>query len=58
MVEYKLDVEDRAVPESRLEFLVKLEKFLGELSEEGIIGTYALKTPNSVTCIFKSEGKD
>lgn len=56
-MEYKLEVQDWARRESRLEWIGRLEKFLKELSEEGIIGSYSLATPYGSTTIFKGEAK-
>ncbi|GAH70539.1 unnamed protein product [marine sediment metagenome] len=55
MVEYTLDVGDNPEPESRLEFLKKLEAFLRKLKDEEIIVSYTLSTPNSKTIIFREK---
>jgi len=55
MTEYKLDVDDVSEPQSRLVFLKRLEEFLGELRDDGVIGGYRLSTPYGSTTIFKVE---
>lgn len=56
MVKYILEVGDNPEPGSRLEFLKRLETSLKELKDEGIIGSYVLRTPsNSKLIIFKVE---
>ena len=53
MTEYKLNINDVPEPKSRLVFLKRLEKFLGELRDDGIISGYSLATPYGSTTIFK-----
>jgi len=55
MTEYKLNINDVSEPQSRLVFLKRLEQFLGELRDEGIIQGYSLATPYGSTTIFKVE---
>lgn len=56
MVKYILEIGDNPEPESRLEFLKRIEAFLGELKDEGVIVSYVLRTPsNSKIIIFKVE---
>ncbi len=55
MTEYKLEVQDTSDPRSRLVFLNRLEKFLGELKKDDTIQGYLLKTPYNHTTIFKVE---
>ncbi len=54
MAKYILEVGDNPEPESRLEFLKRLEASLKELKDEGIIVSYTLSTPsNSKIIIFE-----
>lgn len=55
MTEYKLEVKDSSKPESRLEFFNRLEAFLNELRDDGIIQSYRLSTPYGSITIFKRE---
>jgi len=58
MTEYKLNINDVSEPQSRLVFLERLEKFLGELRDDGIIKGYSLATPYGSTTIFKVEAEE
>ena len=59
MVKYILNVGDSPEPESRLEFLKRLEASLKELKDEGIIASYVLRTPsNSKIIIFEVKGEE
>lgn len=55
MMEYKLNINDVPEPKSRLVFLERLENFLGELRDDGVISGYSLATPYGSTTIFKVE---
>lgn len=57
MTEYKLKINDVSEPQSRLVFLKRIEEFLGELRDEGIISGYGLSTPYGSINIFKVEAE-
>lgn len=57
MVKYTLDIQDHPNPDSRLRFITRLELFLGTQKDAKVIEGYSLSTPNSVTCIFKTEAE-
>jgi len=57
VTEYRLKVGDTSKPESRLEFLKRLQSFLEGIMDDGIIDSYSLATPYGCTTIFKVEAE-